>query len=103
MITDILVVLLILIGIGTIVYWILKFAFWIVEKMIKKSDEKDNRNLIIELEKAKAEIKKRRDALDNDDLNDYKKCKMQGYSDSMGILDHRIKELKEGLNDKTKI
>ena len=39
MITDILVVFLTIIGLGTVFYWILKFAFWFMEKINKKSDD----------------------------------------------------------------
>lgn len=37
--TDILVVFLFIIGLGTIIYLILKFAFWFMDKLIKKSDD----------------------------------------------------------------
>lgn len=39
MVTDILVVLLILIGLGTVIYWMMKFAFLFMDKLIKKSDD----------------------------------------------------------------
>jgi len=66
------------------------FGAW----LLRRDERKGNRDLITEFEKAKAEMEKRRNALDDGNLNDFKKCKMQGYSDSMGILDNRIEELK---------
>ena len=54
---------------------------------------------IEELENVKDKINIKRDNLLNiddrmNDLNIYKKCKIQGYSDSIGIIDKHIAELK---------
>ena len=35
MISDLIVVLLILIGLETVICWILRFCFWFIEKLIK--------------------------------------------------------------------
>lgn len=45
------------------------------------------------LENIESEIKIKRDKLNNNP-NFFKKCKMQGYSDSIGILEKHIAELK---------
>jgi len=45
------------------------------------------------LENIESEIKIKRDKLNNNP-NFFKKCKMQGYSDSIGILEKNIAELK---------
>lgn len=35
MISNIVVVILTIIGLGTVIYWTLRFCFWVIEKMMK--------------------------------------------------------------------
>ena len=50
------------------------------------------------LENIKSEIEVKRNNLSKNP-NDFKKCKMQGYSDSMGIINKHIEVLKGENNE----
>lgn len=92
--TDIVVVFLTLIGLGTVTYWIMKFCIWFVDKLIKKSDEKGNRDLIIELEKIKAEIREWYWQTDKQKISK-DPCVVDAMTDLfIRTVDNHIKELK---------